>query len=107
MLNVDVMDGVQLAKRRDECGEAGISENPEKCERDIDGAASRDPIDSMVAIRRTKPSIMGMSSSSAQSSLIASGDVGSMAGMTATENRGCWVASDGDAGLRVRSIEGL
>lgn len=88
MLNVDAMDGVHP---RDERGDAGVSEILEKRERAIDSAASRDPNDSMVAIRRTKPPIMGISSSSSKSSMVVRGDAGSMVSaraVTAADDRG-------------------
>jgi hypothetical protein len=92
------MDGVHVAKRRD--GEAGVSENLDNRERAIDVAASRDPNDSMVAMRCTKPPIMGISSSSMLSS-------SAVPVMNATDDRACWVTSTSDAGLCLCSIEGL
>jgi len=86
LLNVDVIEGVHVAKRRDELGEAGFSENLDNRERAVDIAASRDPSDSMVAMRRTKPPIIGISSSSAPSSsvVITSSTVSPL-----PDNRGC------------------
>jgi len=93
LLNVDVMDGVYVAKRGDEFREVGISENLDNCERAIDAAASRDPNDSMVAMRRTKPPIIGTSSSSTlpSSPVIASSTVSPVPvvpGINVTDIRG-------------------
>jgi hypothetical protein len=98
LLNVDVMDG---AHSIDERGDAGAclseTETLEKHERAIDNAASRDPNDSMVGIRCTKPPIIGISSSYSPSpdSMVGGGVLGSMVSacaMTAADDRGCcWV----------------